>query len=162
MIKFEFDDISFFIENHDGEFPEAAQEYLDEHLKLAYEHENFTYLMDCYQSKSNLYLHFDDFENVSKCHLKMFSLGANPIYYDGSGYALPLSKPVIESLIDLSEAFGKNHILQLFDEVWDEMDFKVFIVDKKEVKNILKDLLDNCNVYEYNDYLYESAMDFHN
>lgn len=162
MKHFDFDDFSFFMENHEGEFSDAAQDYLDEHLKMAFQYHDFDYLLDCYQTKCNLYLYFEDFKNVCKCNLKMFSLGVNPIYYEDSGFGYPLKGSVIDSLIDLSEAFGKSKVLKSFDKVWDEMDFKEFVVDKKEARNILKDLLDNEDLDEYNDYLCESLENFFN
>ncbi len=145
--NFNFADFNKFCLSSDGEPYDMAHEYLDAHIKKAYEVKDLEYMVDCLSIKSRLYIDKYDKCSALKCILRIFCLSLNPIGFE---YHSLLRTSVFENLKDLSEVISKKEILKCFDDTWEDIRFDEYLFDKKEAKDILEQLLVNPDCTKHN------------
>ena len=151
--NFEFADLNKFYSSHEGNDLKIAHEYLDAHFEKSWNIKDSDYMIDCLDVKSELYINEEDnLYAALECLLNSFCLGVNPVYYIDNFYEeySPLKTDLMEKLKILSAHFSQKEIFVCFDKIWDNIEFNKFIVNKKEAKNILNELLTDPDCSEYN------------
>ena len=121
------------MEHNSIDFIQNAINYLNEHLKIAYQRKDFHRLHDVFSAKSFLYLHNEEFKKALTEELHLYMLRLNPIF---------LSPEELESYeaieysninnIGILSIFANTHNLKkIFNKTWSHMKFKDRLISKK-------------------------------
>ena len=143
MTLFELDDVSRYIDEHDGEIPEILNDYTDEHILMAHEKNDFEYLDDCLISQSLLRMHYGDYEGCLRTSLREVILKLNPVYEYEIYYALYnlFVEHIIENIRECLKITGRD-IESLFNEIWDLKDSEIDFTTREVGLDYLKMALD--------------------
>ena len=143
LYGFDLNDVSKYIDEHDGDTIEVLDDYIHEHIDFANEKEDFEYLDDCYVAMSLFYMSQKDYENCLRTSLSEIILKLNPIYEYEICYALYM---VINSemIKNIKECLGKLdvNLESLFYEIWDLKDGETDFTSKEEGFEYLERALD--------------------
>ena len=159
LLPFDLEDVSKYVHDHkedltdgiDG-YMDLFNDYLEKHIELAHEKEDFMYLDDCLFSQSLLYKCRKDYMNCLRASLREFILRLNPIYeyeiyYAIYGVFVPI---VVENIGECLEEVDVD-IESLFYEIWDLKDSKEDYAPKEEGFNYLKRALDGEDLDKLSD-----------
>ena len=128
-------------ENDTGSVVKNSLNYLDEHLKIAYEKKEFNRMHDVFSSKAMIYLHEEEFKKALIEELKIFILKINAVYLNKndlkSFYAIEY--PNINNISELEDLAEINNLKRVLYKAW--FDLKLddeMLMTKKEAFNYLK------------------------
>ena len=145
--KFYLQDFFSYQFGKEGEIKDISIDYLDEHLQIALNDLDFDYILDCLCAKSDIYKLYEDLDNYLEYQMKIFSLIINPSilsdFYISQGYKL--KKEHLKEVYLLKKNFDENTILNSFEENWNFLNQKRFIIKKDDAKEILLQILSNEN-----------------
>ena len=151
MDYFDFDDYeSYMMENDTGDLIRNSINYLNEHLKIGYETNDFYRLHDVFSAKSLVYLHEEEFKRVLFEELQLFILKLNPVFLSSeeleSYVAVHLSN--INNIDLFATILDISNLKKTFNRAWGFMQLKDRTVSKKIAFKYLNRAIKGENVLD--------------
>ena len=125
--KFDYNDYSRYLDEHENlNLTENTLNYLEQHIHLAIENEDFGYLSDCYNAIGQTYLYEGNIGESEKWQLRNLILRMNPIYDYETYYQDELIfTPEIAVFLQVTYKMNDESMTEeLFKEIWDEMEIE--------------------------------------
>ena len=121
-------------ENDTGSVVKNSLNYMDEHLKIAYQNKEFDRLHDVFSSKAMIYLSQKKFKKALIEELKLFSLKLNPIYLDKEDLESyqAIEFPNINNILELEDLSKVNSLKGVFYKAWEDMELEEMLMSKEE------------------------------
>lgn len=142
---FDFDDFERYMkENDTGSVIQNSLNYLDEHLKIAYDKKEFDRLHNVFSSKAMVYLNDNEFKKALIAELKIFTLKLNPIYLDKidtESYSA-IEYPNINNISELYDLAEVKSLKGIFYKAWMNVELEEMLMSKEEAYEYLKRAFD--------------------
>ena len=134
MDYFDLDDLENYMMDHNSiDFIQNAINYLNEHLKIAYQRKDFHRLHDVFSAKSFLYLQNEEFKKALTEELHLYMLRLNPVFLSPeeleSYEAMEYSN--INNIGILSIFSNVHNLKKIFNKTWRHMKFTNRLISKK-------------------------------
>ena len=133
--KFDYNDYSRYLdENEDLNLIENTLNYIEKHIYLAIENEDFGYLSDCYYAIGQVYYYDMKVEESRKWHIRNLILRMNPIYdYKTYYHDELIITQDIAAVLKITDKLSKTTMTEeLFKEIWDEMEIEKEFISVNE------------------------------
>ena len=137
---FDFDDFERYMKEYDtGSVINNSLNYLDEHLKIAYENKEFDRLHDVFSSKAMIYLNDEEFKNALLEELKLFVLKLNPVFLDEIDFDSyqAIEFPNINNICELNDLAEPKSLKRVLYKAWLDVEFEERLMTKKEAYQYL-------------------------
>ncbi len=142
---FDFNDFERYMKEYDtGSVVKNSLNYLEEHLKIAYDKKEFNRMHDVFSSKAMIYLYEEDFKKALLEELKIFVLKLNHIFLsqDELDSYKAIEFPNINNIIELEVLSQVKSLKRILYRAWIEIDLDEMLMTKKEAYGYLVRAMD--------------------
>ena len=144
---FDLNDFSNFTENYKNTpFEQQCEQYLSEHLKIAFTKKDHKKIHDTIASKSLSNTMFKNPSAALNDEIQLFIVNLNPVYLDDLEDYNFISKSNISNIASLSQAANKKNLKKVFNKNWDKLDFDKIVIGKKTALKYLTDAVNGKNI----------------
>ena len=151
---FDFDDFERYMQENDtGSVISNSLNYLDEHLKIAYDKKEFDRLHNVFSSKAMIYLNGEEFKKSLIEELKIFTLKLNPVYLDKIEYDSynAIEFPNINNISELYDLAEVKSLKRILYKAWMDVELDEMLMTKKEAYGYLQRAFDGEMLDELSD-----------
>ena len=137
---FDFDDFERYMKEYDtGDVVKNSLNYLEEHLKIAYNKKDFYRLHDVFSSKAMIYLYNQDIKKALLEELKIFVLKLNPVFLDKIDCEkyFAIEYPNINNIFELYNLSGSKSLKRVLYRAWFDLELGNMLMTKKEAYDYL-------------------------